>query len=126
MIEIWRSGGSNMTVSADVAWRVEAEGWDGQMFMDSQSLALDPYVMMGAWGAATERLKLCTGVTNPFTRHIAVTAGSAATVHAVTGGRAVLGIGRGDSALAYLGLAPVGLARFERALRNLQTLLRKE
>ena len=39
------------------------------MFMDSQSLCADPYVMMGAWAVATERLELSTGVTNPLTRH---------------------------------------------------------
>lgn len=126
MLEIWRAGGSNTTTSQAVAREVEAEGWDGQMFMDSQSLSLDPYVMMGLWAGATERLKLSTGVTNPYTRHLAVTAGCAASVQAVSGGRAVLGIGRGDSALAYLGLAPVGLPAFKRALHDLQILLRKE
>jgi len=58
---------------------------------------------MGSWAAATERLKLCTGVSNPLTRHNAVAAACAATLQAISGGRAVLGIGRGDSALAYLG-----------------------
>ena len=69
------------------------------MFMDSQSLCADPYVKMGGWAVATERLKLSTGVTNPLTRHPAVTATAAATVQSISGGRAVLGIGRGDSAL---------------------------
>jgi 5,10-methylenetetrahydromethanopterin reductase len=121
MVEFWRAGGSTTTVQAVRA--AEAEGWDGQMFMDSQSLSPDPYVLMGACAMATERIKLSTGVTNPLTRRLEVTAASAATVHAVSGGRAVLGIGRGDSALAYLGLAPVRLAAFERALSDLQTLL---
>jgi 5,10-methylenetetrahydromethanopterin reductase len=93
------------------------------MFMDSQSLCADPYVRMGVWAAATERLKLSTGVTNPLTRHPAVTAAAAATVQSISGGRAILGIGRGDSALAYLGAAPAGLASFRRALQELQTLL---
>jgi 5,10-methylenetetrahydromethanopterin reductase len=38
----------------------------------------------------------------------------------------VLGIGRGDSALAHLGRAPARLAQFERYLRHLQTYLRGE
>jgi 5,10-methylenetetrahydromethanopterin reductase len=38
----------------------------------------------------------------------------------------VLGIGRGDSALAHLGRAPARLAQFERYLRQLQTYLRGE
>lgn len=122
-MEIWRAGGSNTGFSVEQAQTVEAEGWDGQMFMDSQSLSADPYVQMGAWATATTRLKLCTGVTNPLTRNLAVTATAAATVHSISGGRAVLGIGRGDSALAYLGYAPSPTADFERALEVLQTLL---
>ncbi len=123
MLEIWRAGGSNTGASPDLARSVEAEGWDGQMFMCSQNLSADPWVQMGVWAAATTRLKVSPGVTNPFTRNIAVTAGAAATVQAVSNGRAVLGIGRGDSALAYLGHAPVGLKQFETALKHLQVLL---
>src|SRR5580658_5306695 len=113
MIEFWRAGGSETTASMDAARSIEAEGWDGQMFMDSQSLCADPYVRMGAWALATERLKLSTGATNPFTRHPVVTAASVATLQVMSGGRAVLGIGRGDSALAHLGHAPVGIANFQ-------------
>src|SRR5580658_9565926 len=123
MIEFWKAGGSETTASMDAARSVEADGWDGQMFMDSQSLCADPYVRMGVWAAATERIKLSTGVTNSLTRHPAVTAAAIATVQSISGGRAVLGIGRGDSALAYLGYAPAGLASFRRALIDLQTLL---
>lgn len=123
MAEIWRSGGSNTGFSIEGARAVEAEGWDGQMFMDSQSLSADPWVQMGAWAMATGRLLLSPGVTNPLTRNLAVTATSAATVQAISGGRAVLGIGRGDSALAYLGHAPVTLKRFEQSLHVLQVLL---
>ncbi len=123
MLEIWRAGGSNTSATPEEARRVEAEGWDGQMFMCSQNLSADPWVQMGVWASHTSRIKLSTGVTNPFTRNVAVTAGAAASVQAVSGGRAVLGIGRGDSALAYLGHAPVSLKRFETALKHLQTLL---
>lgn len=123
MLEIWRAGGSNTGATPELARSVEAEGWDGQMFMDSQCLSADPYAQMGVWACATRRIRLSTGVTNPFTRNLAVLAGAAATIQAISGGRSVLGIGRGDSALAYLGHAPVGLKGFETALRHLQTLL---
>lgn len=123
MLEIWRAGGSNTGATPELARGVEAEGWDGQMFMDSQSLSADPYAQMGAWAAWTERLKLSPGVTNPFTRNLAVSATSIATIQAISQGRAVLGIGRGDSALAYLGYAPVSLAWFEKSLETLQALL---
>lgn len=124
MVEFWRAGGSTTQASRDAARAIEADGWDGQMFMDSQSLGGDPYVMMGAWAMATDRIKLSTGVTNPLTRHPVVTAAAAATLQATSGGRAVLGIGRGDSALAYLGHGPVKLAPFRKTLLDLQTLLR--
>lgn len=123
MVEFWRAGGGENFDPVSAARACEAEGWDGQTFKDSQSLGGDPYVLMGAWAAATERLKLMTSVTNPFTRHVAVTAASIATVQAISNGRAVLGVGRGDSALAFIGRAPVGLAAFERSLTELQTLL---
>src|ERR1700728_4769346 len=90
MIEFWKAGGSETTASMDAARSVEAEGWDGQMFMDSQSLCADPYVRMGVWAVATERIKLSTGVTNPLTRHPAVTAAAIAAVQSVSGGPAAL------------------------------------
>ena len=123
MIEFWRSGGPGSLVPAKAAAQAENEGWDGQMFMDSQSLGADPYALMGHWAAMTDRIKLSTGVTNPLTRHPVVTAAAAATLQAISGGRYVLGIGRGDSALAYLGYSPTPVRLFERALRDLQTLL---
>lgn len=123
MIEFWRAGGSESTATTEAARSVEADGWDGQMFMDSQSLCADPYARMAVWAVSTEKLKLSTGVTNPSTRHPAVTAAAAATLQSISGGRAVLGIGRGDSALAYLGHAPANLAVFRRTLSDLQTLL---
>ena len=123
MIEFWRAGGSSNSTAVSMARSVEGEGWDGQMFMDSQSLGADPYVLMGAWAMSTERLQLSTGVTNPLSRHVAVTASAAVTLQQVSNGRAVLGIGRGDSALAYLGYAPVRVAAFRRAIEDLQILL---
>jgi 5,10-methylenetetrahydromethanopterin reductase len=123
MVEFWRAGGVETGASFDLPRKVEAEGWDGQMFMDSQCLTADPYARMAVWAVATERLKLCTGVTNSATRHVAVTAAAAATIQSISNGRAVLGIGRGDSALAYLGYAPDRLAAFHSTLKNLQTLL---
>jgi len=65
-------------------------------------------------------------VANSVTRHATVTACSIASVDRVSNGRAVLGIGRGDSALAHLGPAPSKLAPFARYLRQLQTYLRGE
>jgi 5,10-methylenetetrahydromethanopterin reductase len=72
----------------------------------------------------TSTLGLATGVTNPYTRHPAATASSIASVQSLSGGRAVLGIGRGDSALAHLGLSPAPVSVFASYLRRLQGYLR--
>lgn len=124
MTEFWLAGASAPGRSATFARRVEDEGWDGWALVDSQNLACDPYVHLGLAAAATSSLKLATGVTNPLTRHPAAAATAIATVHAESGGRAVLGIGRGDSSLAHLGLAPASPPAFERYLGRLQGYLR--
>ena len=77
-------------------------------------------------GAATTRLRLGPGVTNPVTRHPAVTASAAATLQAETGGRAVLGLGRGDSAVTQIGRQRVTVDELECALAAVQGYLRGE
>ncbi len=124
MTEVWTSGISLPGVAVRMAQRAEADGFDGWFVVDSQNLAGDCYVALAQVAAATERIQLGTGVTNPHTRHPAVTASAIASVHAASGGRAVLGIGRGDSALAHLGLAPAPVRAFERYLVQVQAYLR--
>jgi 5,10-methylenetetrahydromethanopterin reductase len=112
--------------TARVAAEAEAAGWDGLLVVDSQNLSGDPYVALAMAAGATTRLGLGTGVTNCVTRHAAATACSIVSVDRISGGRAVLGIDRGDSALAHLGRAPARPRVFERYLRQLQTYLRGE
>jgi 5,10-methylenetetrahydromethanopterin reductase len=112
--------------AARTAQEIEAAGWDGMLVVDSQNLSGDPYVALALAATATTKLGLGTGVTNSVTRHAAATATAITSVNRVSGGRAVLGIGRGDSALAHLGRAPARLAQFERYLRQLQTYLKGE
>ncbi len=123
-VELWTAGAGMPGRTASIARRAEDEGWDGLALVDSQNLAPDPFVHLGLAAAATSRLGLATGVTNPLTRHPATMATAIASVQAESGGRAVLGIGRGDSSLAHLGLAPASPAAFERYLARLQGYLR--
>lgn len=127
MTEFWTSA---WNASADEivrqAHQAEEAGFDGMFITDSQNLWLECWVALTVAATATERLKLGTSVTNPVTRHAVVTADAAASLQEVSGGRVVLGIGRGDSALAYLGRAPAPLPRFTRYLRRLQGYLRGE
>ena len=125
-MEIWTTGVAGPRRAGRAAAELEAAGWEGFLVVDSQNLSGDPYVALAMAATATTRIGLGTGVTNSVTRHAAVTAGSIASIQLLSGGRAVLGIGRGDSALAHLGRAPARLASFERYLRQLQTYLRGE
>ena len=93
-----------------MAVQAEMLGYDGIVWVDSQNLAPDCYISMALAAHATSRIQLGTGVTNSYTRHAAVTASCIATIQAESQGRAHMGIGRGDSALAHLGLAPHGVA----------------
>lgn len=119
-VEMWTLGVGIPNHTVAQAERAEAAGWDGLALVDSQNLAGDCYVELALAAKATDRVLLGTGVTNPYTRHPAVTASAIATVHAESRGRAVLGIGRGDSALAHLGLAPAPVDHFERYVERLQ------
>jgi 5,10-methylenetetrahydromethanopterin reductase len=125
-LQFWITGVASPRGTARVAAEVEAAGWDGLLVVDSQNLSGDPYVALAMAATATTRLGLGTGVTNCVTRHAAATACAIASVDRISGGRAVLGIGRGDSALAHLGRAPAKPRVFERYLRQLQTYLRGE
>jgi 5,10-methylenetetrahydromethanopterin reductase len=125
-VEVWTPGIGVPGFAAERARRVEAEGWTGMGIVDSQCLSGDPYIAAALAGAATTTLKLATAVTNTATRHPSVAATAAASVQAETGGRFVLGIGRGDSALAYIGLAPAPPQQFERHLERLQGYLSRQ
>ncbi len=122
-MEYWTLTVASPRGSADFAQRAEAAGWHGMMVVDSQNLSGDAYVALTMAATTTSSLGLGTGVTNNVTRHPAVTAGAIASVQKISDGRACLGIGRGDSALAHLGRAPARLGPFEKYIEALQTYL---
>jgi 5,10-methylenetetrahydromethanopterin reductase len=125
-VQLWMTTVASARGAQRTAQEIEAAGWDGMLVVDSQNLSGDPYVSLALAATATTKLGLGTGVTNSVTRHAAATATAITSVNRISNGRAVLGIGRGDSALAHLGRAPARLAQFERYLRQLQTYLKGE
>jgi 5,10-methylenetetrahydromethanopterin reductase len=125
-VEYWTMGISHVAVAPRAAARAEAHGWDGMLVVDSQNLSGDPFVALALAARETSTLHLGTGVTNPATRHPAATAAAIASVHLASGGRAHLGIGRGDSSLAHLGLAPVAPDDLEAFVRVARAYLRGE
>src|SRR5581483_3917539 len=85
--------------AAETARNVEALGFDAVLFPDSQNLAPDVWGQLMLAAKATTRVRLGPGVTNSVTRDAAVTASAALGLQVESGGRAVLGIGRGDSSV---------------------------
>src|SRR5262245_34459361 len=73
MAEFWTSGAGLPQAFMRRARRAEALGFDGVTVVDSQNLSGDCYIALGLAATETTRIKLGTGVTNPFTRHPAVT-----------------------------------------------------
>ena len=121
--EVWLHGFPIPRRTVELATRAEAWGFDGLLLADSENLVGDPYVELALAARATERLRLGPAVTNPVTRHPAVTAAALATLQVESGGRAVVVFGRGDSAVLQLGIPPATTAELERGLTELQGFL---
>lgn len=71
----------------------------GTAFVSERFNVKDAPTLSGAVAAVTERVGIATAATNPQTRHPLVTATFGSTMHALTGGRFALGLGRGFDVL---------------------------
>ena len=89
---------------------------------DCPSLYHDVYVKASLAAQQTRSIRIGPYVTNPVTRHPSVTAGAAATLDEVSGGRAFLGIGGGDSALYNIGLKGASVAQIEEYVATVRKL----
>ena len=86
----------------------------GTAFLSERYNQKEICTLSGAAGAVTDSIRIATACTNHNTRHPIVTAGYALTMHGMTGGRFVLGIGRGIVPMqkAY-GIPPITTAQME-------------
>src|SRR5581483_1762630 len=103
----------------DLCRETEDAGFDWLGVADSQSVFRELYVALTLAVLHTRRLRLGPLVTNPLTRHLVVTASAMASVDEVAGGRAVLGLGSGDSAIHTIGAPPATLAGLEESIVTL-------
>ena len=109
--------------AAALAPGFEADGWDGIAYGDNQCRVGDVVITLTLAAQATQRVHLGTGVTNAVTRHPTILASAWANLQELSNGRMMLGLARGDSALADIGLAMQPVAKFETVVRQLRTLL---
>lgn len=100
----------------------EASGFDNVWVYDSPRFA-EPYVAMSYCALAAPGMSVGTAVTNTETREAAVIANGFATLSALTGGKVLMGVGLGDSAVKFLGRKPSTFAEFTQKIRMIRALL---
>lgn len=101
-------------------------GYAGIYIGEGQFDILNPFQLIAAAGLKSDRIALGTATTNVVFRHPTLLAGEAGTANQMTGGRFVLGIATGDSAIYQLGRKPTTIAEMEEATRTIRTLLSGE
>ncbi|MFT5202350.1 MAG: putative F420-dependent oxidoreductase [Candidatus Aldehydirespiratoraceae bacterium] len=101
----------------DLGWAFISERFDKK----------EAATLSGAAGAVSERIGIATAATNHNTRHPMVTAGYARTMQSLTGGRFLLGLGRGVRPVqnAY-GISPITTAQMEDFAGLMRRLFRGE
>ncbi len=106
-------GAQNPRDLVDECRRAEELGL-GAVFISERFNVKEAVTLSGAAAVATTNMQIITGATNHNTRHPIVTASYATTMHRLTGGRFVLGIGRGIAPLfdAY-GIGRITTAQME-------------
>lgn len=117
-----------------LAVAAEAAGWDGLSTWDVLGTAMDveaadPFVVLAAVAAATERLRLITSVIVLPRRRPQLVAQAAGTLDRLSGGRLVLGIGAGADPGDFVAFgepfeAPERIRRLDEAADVVDALLR--
>jgi probable F420-dependent oxidoreductase len=103
--------------------KAESHGFDSGWTYDSPILWQEPYPLITLLARETTRMRIGMCVTNPVTREPAVTASAHATLQDISGGRMVMGMGRGDSAVRVMGRQPTKIAEFERRLKMIKAMM---
>ncbi len=101
----------------------------GNAFISERFNIKEAVTLSGAVGAASRRLGIATAATNHNTRHPAVTAAYATTMHRLTGGRFALGLGLGRGIEPFFdafGIPRITTAQIEDFVQLLRRLFRGE
>ena len=101
----------------------EAHGWDLVGVADTPGNAMDVWVALAQAATLSTRVRLASCVTNLATRDPAITAGAAASVDRLSGGRFVLGVGAGHSGVVNVGHRPAAPAELRAGLDRVRALL---
>jgi 5,10-methylenetetrahydromethanopterin reductase len=113
---------TNVKNYVDCAARAESQGLDSLWVPDSQMIHRDVYECMALCAAKTERIRLGTGVTNPVTRDVTVSACAINTLNEISNGRALFGLGTGDSSVRRIGVPPMSTSKLTSYVKTLRDL----
>jgi len=95
----------------------ESHGFEYGWTYDSHVLWQESMPVMALLADQTSTIKLGHMVTNPAIRDPTVLASAYATLQDISNGRMIMGVGRGDSSVRYVGRKPMKVADFEEALK---------
>ncbi|MDH3306304.1 MAG: TIGR03842 family LLM class F420-dependent oxidoreductase, partial [Acidimicrobiia bacterium] len=101
----------------------ESHGFGYAWTFDSHVLWQEPFVIYSLMLARTEKMIVGPMVTNPGTRDWTVLASMFATLNDTFGPRTICGMGRGDSALRYIGKKPRTLATMVESMEVIKGLV---
>jgi probable F420-dependent oxidoreductase len=107
----------------EFARRAEGLGFSHAWTFDSHVLWQEPFVIYSRILAETKDLVVGPMVTNPGTRDWTVIASLFATLNDMYGPRTICGMGRGDSALRYIGRPPTTLQTMVEAMEVIKGLV---
>jgi probable F420-dependent oxidoreductase len=110
----------------ELARMAEGLGFSHAWTFDSHVLWQEPFVIYSQILASTDHMVVGPMVTNPGTRDWTVLASLFATLNDMFGERTICGMGRGDSALRYIGRQPTNLATMVEAMRVIKGLVAGE
>jgi 5,10-methylenetetrahydromethanopterin reductase len=113
----------NVDLTRRLATAAEKYGYDMIGVADTPGNAMDPWVTATLVAEQTKRPKVSICVTNLTSRHPATTAAAAASLDLVSGGRAILGVGAGNSGTKNLGLGGSKAEQLKEGVTFMRTLL---
>jgi 5,10-methylenetetrahydromethanopterin reductase len=116
---------SAVDIHKDVVW-AERKGFTHAWLYDTQMLCADVFQSLALCAGKTKKIKLGTNVTNPLSRIAPVTACNFATLNQLAPGRAIMGIGTGNTARRTLGMPAARLSQLREHVEACRGLLQGE
>src|SRR5712692_6115124 len=101
----------------------ESQGFSHAWLADTQMIWADVYQCLALCAVNTKTIKLGTNVTNPSSRIAPVTACNFATLNQLAPGRAIMGIGTGNTSRRTIGMPAAKLAELRTHVEQCRGLL---